>query len=169
MGWGYGCRNGFPPAAETVWKEKANARKRVVATVQEYEEVSMKKSLLSAALLVLTMAVPSFAAQPPVPADGLQFSGAKKTVIFNHSTHSSVACVTCHHPVNDQENYAKCATAGCHDDLQAKKGTSSLYAVAHNRKGAKYQTCMECHQTIAAEKPDLKKELTGCAKSKCHP
>ncbi len=137
--------------------------------IQEREEVSMKKPLLPAALLVLAVAVPSFAAQPPVPADGLRFSGAKKTVVFNHSTHSSVACVTCHHPVNDQENYAKCATSGCHDDLQAKKGTSSLYAVAHTRKGAKYQTCMECHQGIAAEKPDLKKELTGCAKSKCHP
>ena len=135
----------------------------------ELEEVLMKKTLLPAGLLALALAVPAFAAQPPVPADGLKFAGAKKAVIFNHSTHTSVECVTCHHPVKEQENYAKCATAGCHDDLQAKKGTSSLYAVVHTRKGLKYQTCMECHQKIVAEKPELKKELTGCAKSKCHP
>lgn len=129
----------------------------------------MKKFLLPAGLLALALAVPALAAQPPVPADGLKLAGAKKSVVFNHSTHTSVECVTCHHQVNGQESYAKCATAGCHDDLQAKKGTSSLYAAVHTRSGLKHQTCMECHLKVVSEKPDLKRDLTGCAKSKCHP
>ena len=29
--------------------------------------------------------------------------------------------------------------------------------------------CMGCHSKVGEEKPDLKKDLTGCAKSKCHP
>ena len=65
--------------------------------------------------------------------------------------------------------FAKCATAGCHDDLAGKKGTKSLYYVVHNKKDTKFQTCLQCHDKIVAEKPDLKKDLTGCAKSKCHP
>ena len=33
----------------------------------------------------------------------------------------------------------------------------------------KHQSCLSCHVKVVAEKPDLKKDLTGCAKSKCHP
>lgn len=129
----------------------------------------MKKSVLALGLLCAAISLPAFAAQPEVPADGIKMAGMKKTVIFNHSTHTTVECVTCHHPVEGKENYAKCATAGCHDDLSAKKGVKSLYAVVHNKKETKYQTCLQCHTKLVAEKPEMKKELTGCAKSKCHP
>ena len=62
------------------------------------------------------------------------------------------------------------ATAGCHDDLTAKKGEKSLFYVVHTKTGLKHQTCLECHTKVVAEKPELKKDLTGCAKSKCcHP
>ena len=63
--------------------------------------------------------------------------------------------------------------AGCHDNLKDKKGTNSLYYVVHAKEKAdaplKHQSCLSCHVKVVAEKPDLKKELTGCAKSKCHP
>ena len=54
-------------------------------------------------------------------------------------------------------------------DLTAKKGEKSLFYVVHTKTGLKHQTCLECHTKVVAEKPDLKKDLTGCAKSKCHP
>ena len=67
----------------------------------------------------------------------------------------------------------QCATAGCHDNLKDKKGTNSLYYVMHAKEKAdaplKHQSCLSCHVKVVAEKPDLKKDLTGCAKSKCHP
>ena len=119
--------------------------------------------------------MPAIAAQPPVPADGLVLQGSnpKKSVTFNHSTHKTVECVVCHHPVDGKESYAKCATAGCHDNLKDKKGTNSLYYVMHAKEKAdaplKHQSCLSCHVKVVAEKPDLKKDLTGCAKSKCHP
>lgn len=129
----------------------------------------MKKHLFLSCLLVLALAVPALASQPAVPDKPLDFKGSKKTVIFNHSTHKSVDCVACHHNVDGKPNFQKCATSGCHDDLTAKKGTNSLYAVVHTRKGTKYDTCLSCHVKLATEQPDKKKELAGCAKSKCHP
>ena len=130
----------------------------------------MKFVLIPAALLSLALAAPAFAA-PAVPADGLKMVGSnpKKAVTFNHSSHKAIECSVCHHPVDGKENFAKCATAGCHDDLAGKKGTKSLYYVVHSKKDVKFQSCLQCHDKIVAEKPDLKKDLTGCAKSKCHP
>ena len=84
----------------------------------------MKKFLFLAAILTLALALPALAAQPPVPDKPLELKGSKKTVMFPHAPHQKVECVTCHHPVQDKENFQKCATAGCHDDLTAKKGES---------------------------------------------
>ncbi len=129
----------------------------------------MKKMLWTLlALFVVAFAVPVFA-QPEVPADGLKMAVSKKPVVFNHSTHTTVTCVECHHPVDGKESYAKCSTAGCHDDLKAKKGTNSYYFVMHAKKGTKYDTCVSCHAKFVGDDKAKKKELTGCAKSKCHP
>ncbi len=120
------------------------------------------------ALFVMAFAVPVFA-QPEVPADGLKMELTKKPVVFNHSTHSTIECGACHHPVDGKENYQSCASASCHDDLKAKKGTNSYYFVLHAKKGIKYDTCVSCHAKAVAEGKGDKKELTSCAKSKCHP
>ena len=117
----------------------------------------MKKFMFLACILTLALALPALAAQPPVPDKPLELKGSKKTVMFPHAPHQKVECVTCHHKVQDKENFQKCATAGCHDDLTAKKGEKSLFY------------CLLCHTKVVAEKPELKKDLTGCAKSKCHP
>ena len=129
----------------------------------------MKKHLFLSCLLSLVLAAPALASQPAVPDKPLEFKGSKKTVIFNHSTHTTVECVVCHHNVDGKPNYQKCATSGCHDDLTGRKGVKSLYAAVHTKKGLKQETCLSCHTKLATEQPDKKKELTGCAKSKCHP
>ena len=107
----------------------------------------MKFALLSAGVLALALSVPAIAAQPPVPADGLVLQGSnpKKPVTFNHSTHKTVECVVCHHPVDGKESYAKCATAGCHDNLKDKKGTNSLYYVMHAKEKADAPLKSKCH------------------------
>jgi NAD-dependent SIR2 family protein deacetylase len=128
----------------------------------------VKKTLVLACSLVLALALPALAA-PTAPDKPLEFKGAQKTVMFPHAPHAKVECVTCHHLVNGKESFAKCGSAGCHDDLKAKKGEKSLYAVVHTRTELKHMTCLGCHSKVVAEKPELKKDLTGCAKSKCHP
>ena len=132
----------------------------------------MKKVLVLTCIMVFTLALAAFAA-PAAPDKPLEFKGSQKTVMFPHAVHAKVECVTCHHKVDGKESYAKCATAGCHDNLKDKKGTNSLYYVMHAKEKAdaplKHQSCLSCHVKVVAEKPDLKKDLTGCAKSKCHP
>lgn len=125
--------------------------------------------LLLAAFCFLPFA--AMAEQPEAPKEPVAITGSKKTVMFPHDKgHEKYECVVCHHKVDGKETFAKCADAGCHDDLTGKKGEKSLYFVMHN-KGAdlKHQSCMSCHAKIVAEKPDLKKALTGCSQSKCHP
>lgn len=112
---------------------------------------------------------PAFADQPAVPEQPIAMKGSKKTVMFPHAPHAKIECVTCHHKVDGKENFQKCSDSGCHDDLTAKKGEKSLYFVIHNKSVLKHQTCMECHARFVAEKPDLKKAMTGCKGSKCHP
>ncbi len=130
----------------------------------------MKKLVLSfLALFVLAFALPALAAQPEVPADGIQMKNGKKLVVFNHSTHKDTSCASCHHPVDGKEDFRKCSTAGCHDDFKAKKGVKSYYHVMHARKDTKFDSCVSCHLKVAGTDAAKKKELAGCAKSKCHP
>ena len=128
----------------------------------------MQKTVFLACLALLLGAAP-LAAAPAMPDSPLEVKGAKKTVMFPHAAHEKIACADCHHPLDGKESYAKCASAGCHDDLEGKSGVRSLYRVMHARKDTSHTTCLACHAAVAAEKPDRKKDLTGCSKSKCHP
>lgn len=108
--------------------------------------------------------------QPQVPEQPLEIKGSKKTVMFPHKPHDKIECVTCHHKVDGKANFQKCSDAGCHDNLTEKKGQSSLYFVMHSKSDElKHSSCLQCHAKIVAEKPELKKEMTGCKGSKCHP
>ena len=131
----------------------------------------MKKIFfLGLMLLTTAFALTAVAAAPNAPADGLKMNKTKKLVTFNHSTHASIKCVDCHHQVDGKEDYRACATAGCHDKLEQKdKSINSYYQVMHKRKGNKFETCVSCHEKTAGADKDKKKELAGCAKSKCHP
>ncbi|MDR2050834.1 MAG: cytochrome c3 family protein [Deltaproteobacteria bacterium] len=130
----------------------------------------MKKVFFIGLLFLLGLFVMTAAAAPEVPADGLKMDRVKKVVVFNHSTHADLKCVDCHHPVNEVEDYRSCATAGCHDNLDQKdKSVNSYYQAFHKAKGAKFETCVSCHTKAAGNDRDKKRELAGCAKSKCHP
>lgn len=120
------------------------------------------------------MSCPSRAADdaaPAAPEGPVAIKGAKKTVMFEHGKgHKDIDCVVCHHKVDGKATFAKCADSGCHDDLAARKGEKSLYFVMHSKsEELKHQTCMSCHVKTVAEKPDLKKAMTGCTASMCHP
>ena len=128
----------------------------------------MKKIFALTCMLALIFAVSAWAA-PAAPDKPVEIKGSQKAVMFPHAPHEKVECVTCHHLVDGKESFAKCGSAGCHDDLTAKKGEKSLFYVIHTKTGLKHTNCAECHSKVVAEKPDLKKDLTGCAKSKCHP
>ncbi len=123
------------------------------------------------AVFGLAFATPAMAEAPKVPADGLKMEKTKKPVVFNHSTHTSVSCATCHHPVDGKEDYRKCSTAGCHDSMD-RKVKGSYYKVMHDKKGTKYDTCLSCHVKIVKEKGlkgDDAKKLVSCGKgSGCH-
>ncbi len=133
----------------------------------------MKKLLLLTALL-LAFAIPAIANQPATPADGLMMDETKMPVTFNHSTHATVACVDCHHPVNGAPSYEPCATAGCHDVMGNKaKGVDSYYQAMHKRTGTQYGTCISCHNDVVkaapkAEQAAKRKLLTSCKGSGCH-
>lgn len=131
----------------------------------------MKKIFALGILLLVSAFALTAIAAPAAPADGLKMEKTKKPVVFNHTTHASVACAECHHPVNGVEDYRKCSTAGCHDnfDPKDKKSINSYYQAMHKAKGAKFDTCVSCHVKVAGDDKAKKKELAGCAKSKCHP
>lgn len=131
------------------------------------------KKLLMLGIICMTAALvlPAYASRPDVPADGIKmnFSG-KKEVTFNHSTHKDEDCAACHHPVDGKENYGKCNSEGCHFVKgTADKSINSYNQAIHKKKDAKFQTCVSCHEKVAGDDKAKKKELAGCAKSKCHP
>jgi hypothetical protein len=130
----------------------------------------MKKIVFLGLMFLLGLFVLTASAAPEAPADGLKMDRVKKVVVFNHSTHAELKCVDCHHPVNGVEDYRSCATAGCHDNLDQKdKSINAYYQVFHKAKGAKFETCVSCHNKVAGNDKDKKRELAGCVKSKCHP
>ena len=124
--------------------------------------------LLMAGILCAALAQ----AAPDSPPDGLKMHKTKRTVVFNHSTHKkNMECTACHHPVQGKENFAKCSTAGCHDNVTDRTDTSKrgYHNVFHNVETTKMKTCNGCHLDVAAKNPAREQELTGCAESKCHP
>lgn len=133
----------------------------------------MKSLLLMLAVLAFSCPWAQAAddARPEAPKEEVPIQGSKKTVMFPHNKgHENIDCVVCHHPVDGKPTWLKCASSGCHDNLKEKKGQSSLYFVMHSKsEELKHQTCMSCHVKTVAEKPDLKKRLTGCSGSACHP
>ncbi len=130
-----------------------------------------KLLILGIFCMMAVLVLPALAAQPEVPADGFKMNkGGKKEVIFNHSTHKTQTCVECHHPVDGKEDFRSCTTAGCHDNIDPKdKSINSYYQMIHKKKDSQHQTCVGCHEKTAGDDKDKKKELTACAKSKCHP
>ena len=134
------------------------------------EEVAMKKIIMisMSALIAIALALPAIAARPAEPTEPIKMALTAKTVTFNHTTHKTVDCAVCHHLVDGVENFQKCSDSGCHDAIGIKeKGINSYYRIAHDRKSE--TTCLGCHVKEAKAKPELRKALTGCKGSSCHP
>ncbi len=122
-----------------------------------------------AAAIICAFALPNlFAAD--APADGLKMDKTKTPVVFNHSTHKAEDCEFCHHKSKDNpENIKKCSSEGCHDNFDKKaKGPENYYKAIHGA-GKTIPTCLSCHKEKAGKDKDMKKKLTGCKKSACHP
>lgn len=124
--------------------------------------------ICSVAVLSLALAMIAVAAQPEAPADGFVMERTSMPVVFNHSTHTTAPCETCHHEVNGVADYRACSTSGCHDNFDRRdKTVHSYYNVMHG-KGLAHETCISCHQTVAGTDKDMRRQLTGCKNSACH-
>ncbi len=129
-----------------------------------------KKLFFSLFLLVaLTAALPLYAANPPAPtgekvlkvADGQK--AKRDSVKFWHSKgHKDIACVQCHHVVeNGQPVFKSCNADGCHNNYAARKGPDSYYAAFHSPDK---RSCLGCHRVEF--KAGNKNAGTKCAS--CH-
>ncbi len=129
----------------------------------------MKNLLLSLALVMCAFALPAFAEQPPVPTEPILMDETNMPVTFNHDTHTSVTCESCHHPVEGVATYEPCATAGCHDAMgMSERDVNSYYQAMHKARDAQFGTCVSCHTETAGSDADLRRELTACRGSACH-
>lgn len=82
-------------------------------------------------------------------------------VIFNHSTHTSVKCRTCHHEGLPGNRFAPCTSEPCHS-LQGASNRKplSVYMAYHARDTDR--SCYGCHKSLSDKYPDFK----GC--QPCH-
>jgi len=128
-----------------------------------------KRLLFCICILGLALALPGIASErPAAPAEALKMArGSKGEVVFNHATHGTVECSTCHHAVEGKEDYRSCATAGCHDEFgQKAKSINSYYQAIHKRKEPQHQTCLDCHYKNAENDAEKLKLLKNC--KLCH-
>ncbi len=131
----------------------------------------MKRSLfmsLVVAALACALALPLYAAPAKKAPDAdITFKApegmkmTKSLVKFPHKKHAEVKCADCHHKKVGANEYAKCDSKGCHDNVTAKQGKDSYYAAFH---GNTAKSCVGCHKAKKAEKPNVP---TAC--DKCHP
>lgn len=82
-------------------------------------------------------------------------------VTFNHSTHKSVKCRTCHHEGLPGNRYASCTNEDCHSLTGAKERDPMSVYMAYHAPDTK-RSCYGCHKSLAAEYPQFK----GCRP--CH-
>ncbi|MDP2847836.1 MAG: cytochrome c3 family protein [Humidesulfovibrio sp.] len=132
----------------------------------------MKRSLIMSlvvAALACAMALPLYAAPAKKAPDAdLTFKApegmkmTKSLVKFPHKKHTEVKCAACHHKKDAKGNeYGKCDSKGCHDNLTAKQGKDSYYAAFHSND---VKSCVGCHKAKKEAKPNVP---TAC--DKCHP
>ncbi len=82
-------------------------------------------------------------------------------VIFNHSSHKSVKCRTCHHEGLPGNRYASCTNKECHALSGAsERDPMSVYMAYHAPDTDR--SCYGCHKPLAGKYQGFK----GC--SPCH-
>ncbi len=137
----------------------------------------MKKfgALGLAFVVLMVLGVLPVMSAPPAPADGHEMKRTGKgPVLFNHSTHTDYECADCHHKWDGKsETIQSCADSGCHDKMGPKeKDVHSYYKAMHEKKTKDVESCISCHRKVLKAKgkdKKLKKQLTACNGSGCHP
>ncbi|MDD6087885.1 MAG: cytochrome c3 family protein [Desulfovibrionaceae bacterium] len=118
--------------------------------------------------LVFGLSIPAFA-DAPIKIEDLRAATEKPVllnhtgVVFNHSSHKTVDCWTCHHKTtSDKRTFVSCSISSeCHDSLSRDDRSRRSYMKAiHNKKSS--HSCMGCHIKQSATHASLK----GCAP--CH-
>lgn len=116
-------------------------------------------------IAVLLLAQPVFAGnlfslREPILLD--YGASPRLAVTFNHNTHKTVKCRTCHHIVDEQgKRYVKCTQEGCHDLKGSKERNPMSAFMAYHAKGTD-KSCYGCHRAERAKYPSFK----GC--QPCH-
>jgi len=114
----------------------------------------MKRLLLIPVLVLLGMVfvLPLGAADAPKDPITMQMPDATKAtkppVVFPHAKHAALDCKACHHKWDGKAAIQACKSAGCHDDVDSKKGDRSYYLTYH--KPGK-QSCLGCHKEMKKE------------------
>ena len=128
----------------------------------------MRSALLFCIGLVLAFAIPDFGAlarpnlkdlYEPMLLDAGK--SERMYVIFNHSTHTDIACRTCHHVGLPGNRYAACTSEGCHS-LQGASNRSPMSVYMAYHAPNMDRSCYGCHKPLAGKYPDFK----GCRP--CH-
>lgn len=132
----------------------------------------MKKLItaLACASMVLAFALPSLFAED-APADPVKMAYfPEKVVEFPHEKHAALECQECHHMWDGKSAVQPCGDSGCHDVFDKKDKTEkSLYNAMHGKGTDQLSTCLTCHREEAKKNKDLRKQLTSCKGSGCHP
>lgn len=83
-------------------------------------------------------------------------------VVFNHDTHKTVQCRTCHHIKDEQgKRYVKCTREECHSIPGARERDPMSAFMAYHAKGTD-RSCYGCHLEIRTSHPTFR----GC--QPCH-
>ena len=116
-------------------------------------------------VIVLLFSQPVFARnlasiQEPILLD--YGASPRLSVVFNHGTHTTVKCRTCHHIVDEQgKRYVKCTQEDCHSIKGSRSRDPMSAFMAYHEKGTD-RSCYGCHMEIRASHPSFK----GC--QPCH-
>lgn len=83
-------------------------------------------------------------------------------VVFNHDTHKSVKCRTCHHMADeDGKRFVKCTIEPCHSLKGARERDPMSAFMAYHARDTD-RSCYGCHVAERAKHPSFK----GC--QPCH-
>lgn len=100
----------------------------------------------------------------------------RASVVFPHSVHFTINCMTCHHEWSGDEPVEGCMS--CHDLEEAPAPEESDEAVLYY-KNAYHQMCIGCHKDIKTMNQKVAQSTSGAESSikptgptsciKCHP
>lgn len=139
----------------------------------------MKKGFLLLAVLALcvTVSVQANAADKAQATDPVQEIGKRMkdpivlesgispllNVTFNHNTHRSVPCRTCHHEEGSTGYYVSCTE--CHQITDPRSDAPESTFQAFHAKGTD-RSCYGCHTQMAEARPQDLPHFTNCRP--CH-